>query len=495
MGDDQPALLMSTTGLVAMTGYLVLLVVLGLLGAKAKKEASLADFYLSGRRMGLVVLVFTLYATQYSGNTLVGFAAKAYRSGFFFLVSVPFMMGVVGMYLIYAPRLRALSEKRGYITLSDFIHDRFGNRTLTTLVALSGIIAMANYIISNLKAVGFTFAAATGGAIGEAEGIILFAIIVLIYETLGGLRSVAWTDVAQGGVLFIGCVVIFTTILQSFGGLGAAMAEVQATRPDFWAPPTGADLWLWISTLLVVSIGIAIYPHAIQRIYAAGSARSLRRAFQIMVFLPLLTTLFMILVGILGTARFPELDATGSESVTLRMLQALVVEAPGTQWIVVLFITAVLAAIMSTVDSALLSISSMLTQDLFRPLRPGLDQASLTRFGKRVSWVVMGGAVLLAIELGESIWGLIEIKLELLMQIAPALFLGLHWRRLGAPAVLGGFLVGSGLTLFFSAGSNFVEWIPKKPFGIHSGLLGLAGNLVVLGGIQCASGGRRRAAL
>jgi len=76
--------LLDTTGIVFVGAYLVSLILIGVVGRFARKEDSLSDFYLSGRGMGLFVLFLTLYATQYSGNTLIGMAGKSYRQGYAF---------------------------------------------------------------------------------------------------------------------------------------------------------------------------------------------------------------------------------------------------------------------------------------------------------------------------------------------------------------------------------------------------------------------------
>jgi solute:Na+ symporter, SSS family len=472
--------LLTTGGLVVIAAYLVLLIALGCAGRLAQREKSLSDFYLGGRRLGFLVLLLTLYATQYSGNTLVGFAAQGYRQGFFFLSSVAFMMAIVGIYLIYAPRLHRLSRERQFITLSDYIMERFHSRPFAVLVSLSGIVALGNFIVTNLKAIGFTVELATGGQVTFAQGIIFLALVIVVYETLGGFRSVAWTDVVQGLILLAGCGVIFGGILSQFGGWTELTRSIQQARPDFWRPPDAGGMFLWFSTLLVVGLGIAIYPHAIQRIYAAKDGRTLKRAFQVMVFMPLFTTLPMVMVGIIGVAKFPELDRQASEGITLLMLQDLALAVPGAKIIIVLFLAAVFAAIMSTADSALLSISSMITQDLYRPLHANAREAHLTVVGKLISWLIMAVAVALAIALPQTIWRLIEVKLELLMQIAPALLLGLHVRRLQTQPVFWGFVLGSAVTLFLVVGSFLTDAIPEKPFGMHAGLVGLAVNLVTL---------------
>lgn len=470
--------------------YSLILLAIGWLGRRASSsEASLSDFYLSARSMSFWVLLPTLYATQYSGNTLVGFAAKAYRGGFTTLVIVTFMMGVVGFYLLYAPRLFALSRRYQFITTADYIQHRFGNRLLSTLVAISGIVAMANFIISNLKAIGVMTSAATGGHTPAWVGICFFALVILIYETLGGLRSVAWTDVIQGAVLFLGCLAIFAAVVYQAGGVGSMLKDIHQAVPTFWEIPSSSQQVEWWSTLMIISIGISLYPHAVQRIYAARSAVALKRAFQVMVYLPLFTTLLMLAVGWIGRTRFPSLSDGESESITLKLLTTLAFELPSIQLIVFIFLAAVFSAIMSTVDSALLSISSMLTQDLYRAVRPKTSESRLTRFGTYSSFTVMVICVLLSISINQSIYKIIEVKLELLAQIAPAVFLGLYWKSLRAGPVLWGFLAGIGVSLYFVLGSQFLPWaaIPKRPMGIHAGLLALIVNLLVVIGLQLLS--------
>jgi len=89
--------------------YLLSLLVVGWLGLRAKKDDSMSDFYLGGKGVGLFVLVLTLYATQYSGNSMFGYTGNAYRIGYAWLMCVHFMTAVVVFYLLLAPRLHFLS--------------------------------------------------------------------------------------------------------------------------------------------------------------------------------------------------------------------------------------------------------------------------------------------------------------------------------------------------------------------------------------------------
>ena len=472
--------LLNNDGIIFLFLYLFSLIGVGLLGYYSKKEDSLGDFYLAGRGMGGFVLFLTLYATQYSGNTMIGFSGRAYRQGFTALVTVTFMCAIIGLYFIYAPKLHDLSRKHSFITLGDFIYHRFQSIHLTIIISIISIIALGNYILTNLKAIGFIIEGATAGQVSFVNAIIILSLIMVIYETLGGMRSVAWTDMLQGILLLFGVIVIFYIIYKQYGGLNAISSQLQINRPDFWTPPDWSAKRLWLSTILVVSIGVSVYPHAIQRIYSAKDSSTLRKSLQLMVFMPFVTTLFMVIVGIVGASQIEGLDRNNSEQISILLLVDLAEQIPNISWLIVMFLAAAIAAIMSTVDSALLAISSTVTQDLFRKIKPDSSQKELLLFGKSISWVIMLVAVIMAINLPQTIWQLFQIKLELLCQIAPAIFLGVHIKSISSKSILIGIYIGTLIALSIMIGNWIGFPIPIKPFGIHAGLWGLIFNCLAI---------------
>jgi SSS family solute:Na+ symporter len=462
--------------------YVASLLVVGWLGMRAKKENTLSDFYLGGRNLGFMVLLFTMFATQYSGNTLMGYPGKAYRSGFQMLFAVAAMVTVTAVLFVYAPRLRRLSAKKGYITPGDFVQDRFGNRPLTVMVTLLGILALINYLITNLKVLGLVVENVTGGAIGFESSVIVLAIVMIAYESMGGMRSVAWTDVTQGTILFIGVLLLFGAAMITYGGTESMTTTLEKHRPELWVLPDFRLLTTWLGTVILLGLGNALYPHTVQRIYAARSDRALQRSLQIMVFMPLFTSFLMILIGLMAAARFPGLDAVGSDQAIMFILRDLATYSTLMNVVGVVFIAAVIAATMSTIDSALLSMSAMVTADLYRPLRPDTPQDRLTRFGKFAAVGVMAAAVLLTIWLKDkTIFSIIVFKHELLIQLAPALMIGVHWKKLTAVPVLTGMVVGTTTAVLMTLG---MLGPVTKPLGLHAGVWGLFVNLTLLFGLQ-----------
>jgi len=476
--------LIGQAGLIFMGLYLFSLIGIGWAGRLARKENSLADFYLAGRGMGVFVLLLTLYATQYSGNTLIGFAGKAYRGGYQSIVMVVFMTSVIGAYLIYAPKLFRMSRKFNFITIGDYVQHRFKHSLLTKLIIILSIVALGNYILTNLKAIGFIVEAATGGKVGFAQSIIILSFIMVLYETLGGMRSVAWTDVIQGVLLLAGVIFIFIAIQMEYGGFIESGEIIKNRQPLAFAPPDWYEKRLWFSTIMLAFFGISVYPHAIQRIYAAKNEQTLVRSFQFMAFMPLLTTLFMVVVGWVGLAQFPGLSRSGSEQITMIMLKDISLRMPAMGALIVLFLSAAIAAIMSTVDSALLAISSLVTNDIYSRYKPNTPQNVLTKMGKIASWVIMAVAVYMAIVLPQTIWRIMEIKLELLCQIAPSIFLGVHYKSLKGKAVFAGAAAGTIIAVGIMMINIVFPDFPVKPWGIHAGVWGLAVNVGVLVFVQ-----------
>lgn len=165
---------------------------------------SMDEYYLGGRSLGLLVLFFTLFATQYSGNTIIGYPATAYRMGYAWLISVPFMISIIAGYLLFAPRLYALSRKHKFLTPSDWLHARFQSKSVTIVGTLLMAYGVCNYLLEQLVAIGQGVSGLTAGTVPYQVAVVFFILVMVIYGWLGGMRSVAYTDLMQGIALLIG---------------------------------------------------------------------------------------------------------------------------------------------------------------------------------------------------------------------------------------------------------------------------------------------------
>ncbi len=350
--------------------YLLSLIAIGYAGLRARRENTMRDFYLGGPGIGLVVLLLTLYATQYSGNTLFGFSGKTYRIGYAWAMSIHFMTAIVVFYLLFAPRLHALSRRHDFITPTDFLQHRFGSPLLSLLATVLMVVAIANYMLAQLVAMGRALEGLTTAdpAVAYAWGVIVLALVIVVYETLGGFRAVAWTDAIQGSVLLVGFGVLLIMVFREYGTLGEATRIIAREDASIIEPPDGHTIRQWFSYVLMVGIGGALYPQAIQRIYSARSVTALRRSLAVMAFLPLTTTLVALIVGIMGRAHVTGLqtaDSDRSDAILTVICRQIQDSSLFGRWLVVILFAGILAAIMSTADSVLLSISSMLSKDVY----------------------------------------------------------------------------------------------------------------------------------
>jgi SSS family solute:Na+ symporter len=457
--------------------YLCSLLLIGYFGWRAKKANSLQDFFLGGQSTGLFVLLLTLYATQYSGNTLFGFTGKTYRVGYSWAVSIQFMMAIVVVYLTFAPRLFAISRRHGFITPSDYLDHRYRLPLLSLVASVVMIVAIGNFLLAQMMAMGKAVDGLFDGNswIAYAGGVVFLAGIILVYETLGGFRAVAWTDAIQGSILLVGFIALLFVIFQQFGSLDEATQIVAQRSPEKVSPPRGDGIREWISYCLMVGIGGALYPQSVQRIYSAKSAKTLRLSLAIMVFLPLVTTIVSLVTGIIGQAYLPDLSAEQSDSLLTILCREIQQNSVVGRWVVVLVFAAILAAIMSTADSILLSISSMLTKDIYAEwIRRDRSEAELMKIGKYMTWGLIALAVAGAILLRDkTLVQMLDRKLDLLVQLSPAFILGIWWRRLRGIPVLLGILTGIVIAL------AMVGFGYTKLLGVHPGLFGLVGNIIV----------------
>ncbi|MBW2289757.1 MAG: sodium:solute symporter family protein [Deltaproteobacteria bacterium] len=415
-------------GLVGLAFYLLGLVALAFVARRARGSDSPTDHFLAGRELGVFVLFLTLYATAYSGNSLLGYPGEAYRRGFSWIMATGFMLSIIVAFHMLIPRLRPIAVRHRFVTPGDWVRYRFrgepGGRLLLFGVSMLMTIALANFLFAQLKAMGELSTEVTGGVVSYEMGIALLAAMILFYETLGGMRAVAWTDAAQGILMMVGLAALAAWLLGEASGLAALSQQILAVRPEIGRVPDTVERTNWLSSIVLLGLASTVYPQAIQRVYAARDGRALKRSLAWMSFMPLTTTLVVTLIGLAAIPRYADLGEVAADRVMPLLLGQWASTGPVFAGAAVLVFLGALAAIMSTADSCLLSLGSSLAEDLFGRPR---DAPSTTAFAKRAAGAVMIGMAVVAMAARDvTLWGLIELKMELLIQCVPA-FLGSRW--------------------------------------------------------------------
>lgn len=446
--------------------------------ANASKENDSGDamrnHFGGGKGLGGVALFFTLSASLFSAYSVEGIAWEAWFKGWFATRWIPAGVGVYMFFLILAPRLNSLGKTRGYLTLSEFVYDRFSApnsrcqetaHALRLIVYASLLLPIFTYQISQFVSMGKIMSAFTSNAISETTGVLIFALIMLIVEAVGGLRAVAYTDVIQGVMIIIGSLIFFIASGVEFGGLARAK-DYFIEKHKFVNIPATAGSWSIIgytSFTLRVAATATMFPHLAMRLFVAKERKSLQRGLAGMNFTFFWVQLSSMIAG--WTAVYALRNDTGAtvgnqQSIFGRLALKVKLASDFGDFASSLLVLAAVAAMISTADSGLLAFSTMFVRDVYIPYAPKLFGAKARLDGKFLKFVgltssicALGIGLALAIvnvrEGKPDINGLFSIQTVTPIHAIPAIWGGLHLPWLSGEAVLWGFVAGlvSGLCM------------------------------------------------
>lgn len=407
---------------IVLVCYLLVLISLGVAGwiqSKATEE----DFYLAGRGQGFIVTVMTVMATFFSSAAILGIPGNVYKDGVaFVLFAMNLPVAGVCIYLL-GSRIRRVGRKRSYVTQGDMIADYYGDTpAIRIVVALIGFLYVLPYVVMQIKAGGYLAQGMfpdservqfLGFEIGMFQaGATALSLVTMIYVLVGGMRSVAWTDVLQGFLLIGGMILAAVATVVALGGLGGFFAKVSELPPEAMSLPGPSGTWTpWklMTVCLFASVGSLVQPGQWIRLYAARDDKTLKRSS--LVFAVVLPSCFLfgiMLVALAGRALYPpEMTAAGMvphphvgefDQIVIVMIKEQLPALLGTLGVVLvaIILVAVLAASMSTADSNLHALSAVVTRDIYdRFVRPQSSQ----RERSHVSRLVIVAATLLALGL------------------------------------------------------------------------------------------------
>ena len=462
---------------VAMGAYLAGMLAIGFVARARTPSNSPDDYFLGGKTTGALVLFFTMQATQYSGNAFFGFTGMGYRNGLIWILAIPLIGLIITTQLSFAPRLYVLSKRRGYLTPADYYADRYASRSLRLIVAALTLVSMFPYLMIQAEATGHAVVGLSSGALPFWSGVVFIAAVMAVYISVGGWRGVVWTDAVQGVLLTAAMLAATVVTLQLAGGLDSVIATLDRIQPTLLAAPAGVENLTsrWLSLLIVSAIGFAMYPQAIQRIYAARSERALKKSFTAMLVVPFALGACTLLIGLSGAALHPGLEGVASD----RVFALLLADALENHYALVVFVLCgLLAAIMSTSSSVVLTLSSIFTRDIYQStLRPAAGSRELAFAGRAFTSFILVLVVLASVNTTTTLWRLTEIKIELLMQLFPPLLLGLYWPRMNRRAAIAGLLAGTTTVALLMLTGHARWWLFQA--GLYGFFVNLAASVTV----------------
>lgn len=450
--------------------FLIYIMSMILIGALLyQKNKSMADYFLAGRSLNGYVAALSAEASDMSGWLLLGLPGAAYAGGINAMwIAIGLAIGTYLNWQFVAQRLRRYTELVNAITLSDYFEYRFHDksRSLRIISAILTLTFFLFYTSSGLVAGGKLFETTFGFDYNMA--LYVGAAVIITYTFLGGFLAVSWTDFVQGTLMFFALLLVPVILITDMGGLNQLWQNLASFNPDLLdAMKTVnynfADGVMWISdstsiTLLAIislaawGLGYFGQPHILVRFMGINSPREVPKAQFIGVTWVVITLISAVFVGIVGITTLDPL--ADPETVFINLVDMLF-----NPWIAGLFLAAILAAIMSTIDSQLLVSSSALAEDFYRQLiRPKASD-------KELMWVSRGSVILIALialilaKSGGSVLSLVAYAWAGLgATFGPTVILSLFWKRMTKNGALAGMLTG-GLTV--------IIW---KNFLSHTGL-------------------------
>ncbi len=440
--------------LIVIVLYLAAVVGVGL-AARRGRLAGPADFFLAGRTFGPLVLVATMAATNFSAFTVVGFAGAGYRMGFAFYPVMGFGTAFMALsFLLIGLPVWRLGARYGLITPPELVSTRYGSRALGVVFGTAMAVFTLPYLAIQPLAAGYALESTLG--LPHAIGGALVTALVVSYCLVGGVRSVAWTDVLQGILMFAALSLSFVAVARASGGMEAGLTALAEKSPEHFMRPGaggGMALGIWASYMLLWLLADPMFPQLFQRFYAARDQRAIVRTAVVYPFITTALFFLPVAIGVLGRLHVPGLE--GSE--TDRILP-MVVERFGGTWLSGLVSAGLVAAIMSTMDSQLLTLGSIVERDLIgrRPVEPsaGSGPARNRLLPTRLSLAALAViGYLLSLRPPATILAVATEAFGGLAVLIPSVVAALWWKRATAPASIASIVAGE-------------AWIALAHFGL-----------------------------
>ena len=348
----------------AFLGYLSIVVGIGLYARKFS-STGVSEFFVGGRQMNRFVVALSAVVSGRSAWLLLGVTGMAYSMG---ATAVWAVAGVVTVeafqFLFYARRLRRFAEVHDCVTLPDFFAARFGDRNgvLRSVLIVVILIFMVGYVSSQFVGGGKAFAASFG--LSPNTGIVLTALIVLAYTSVGGFLAVSLSDTLQACIMIVALVVVPVIAILGYGGLTPVVAELRTLDPAL-INPVALSAGVIIG-FVGIGLGSPGNPHIIVRYMSISDSAQLRVSAIVGTVWNVVMAWGALFIGLAGRVYFPE--ATMLPGADTEQLYPLLASQHLPPVFFGFVVASIFAAIISTADSQLLVAASSVVRDFYEKI-------------------------------------------------------------------------------------------------------------------------------
>jgi SSS family solute:Na+ symporter len=446
--------------------------------AGASRKMDLEQWTVANRGFGVILVWLLMAGEVYTTFSFLGASGWAYSRGgpTLYILAYLTLGYVVSFYIL--PQLWEVARAQGLQTQSDFFEKRYGSKMLAALVAAVGVVFIVPYLQLQLKGMGIIVEVASFNQINRTAAMVIGGALVAGFVFTSGVRAVALVSVLKDILLLGAALVIGLAIpYHWFGGFGPMFKMIARIHPAHLTMPGATQhmghAW-FISTVLLTSLGVYMWPHNFGASFTARSSDTLRRNAVVM-------PLYTILLPLIFFAGFAAiLVVPGLKDGDLSLLT--VVQKTFPPWF--LGVVGGAGALTAMVPSAILILtaSTLFAKNFFRPIfAPSMSDDAVVKLAKVASVVLMAVALLFAISGARTIVALLLLGYAGVTQFFPGVVLGLYWSRASRAGVFAGLVVGI-VTVVFLILSG------RDPFlGLNAGFLALVLNFIVTVSVSLSS--------
>ncbi|MGB3509967.1 MAG: sodium:solute symporter family protein [Microcoleaceae cyanobacterium] len=461
--------------------YLLCTLVIGIIGYRSQQNTP-EDYFLADRKIGSIVLFFTLIATNFSAFTFLGFSGAGYRIGMSYYPMMGFGTALVGItFYFIGYKVWLLGKEKALITPSELIESRLPSQQLKLLFLAVMVIFTMPYLTLQPIGGGYIIENLTNGQIPYFWGATFLTFIIVLYVFMGGMRSVALTDVLQGVLMLVFMIVAVVAIAHGLGGFSEANRTVYELKPEIFSR-SGLNIFFtphkWFSYMLLWGLSVPMFPQMFMRFYTPKTANSLKVSASLYPVITAVIFICPVLIGMWGHINFPDLVGKEADKIFPMMLGEYT-----SVGIASLVMVGALAAFMSTLDSQLLALSSMITRDVYIVyIRPQASLAEQTFVGKILIVILAIIGLILAANPPATIAAIATQAFTGLAVLFPTVIAALYGRNISPISCIISILFGEIAVIGFQVGmipeSFAFGFLPVVPIVVISALIIVVGTII-----------------
>ena len=447
--------------IIAIVLYLALMVGIGAWYSKKNKNTD--DFYLGGRKLGPLVTAMSAEASDMSSYLLMGLPGLAVVYGIAEAswTAIGLAVGTYVNWLLVAKRIRLYSHKINAVTIPEFFAKRFHDnaKVLSLIAALIIIIFFVPYTASGFSACGKLFSSLFG--VDYQIAMIISAVVIVLYTTLGGFSAASTTDLIQSIVMTVALFVVVGFGVSQAGGVHAVLENASQLPAYFSLTSTGDGAGgttpyggLTIVSTLAWGLGYFGMPHILLRFMAIEDSKKLktsRRIASVWVVISMAVAIFIGTVGV-GMVGAGVLDGGfDGERVIIEISKLLSTYGIFPALVAGVILSGILAATMSTADSQLLAASSSASQDIFISFfKVKLSQKKAMLIARASVVLISVIGVIIALDENSSIFRVVSFAWAGFgAAFGPLVLFSLFWKRTNKAGAVAGMVTGGAMVFIW----------------------------------------------